>query len=32
MLGDFDGIVNLEVFSWDEAARSIAAIKEMSEL
>jgi hypothetical protein len=32
LLEGFNGIVNLEVFSWEEAARSIAAIKQTSEL
>jgi hypothetical protein len=29
MIAHFDGILNLEVFSWEEAAQSIAAVKRM---
>jgi sugar phosphate isomerase/epimerase len=31
VIENFDGIVNLEVFSWEEAAQSIAAIKQINE-
>jgi hypothetical protein len=32
LIENFNGIINLEVFSWEEAAQSIAAIKQINQL